>query len=102
MNTVEKICRRIDETEVLDMLQEECAELIQAASKCKRVIKGDDSVNPRDARESLVEEMADVQVMRTIVLCKILTPEEWDKVCATIGDKTGRYLERINRRTANE
>jgi NTP pyrophosphatase (non-canonical NTP hydrolase) len=50
--------------EILDILQEECAEVIQAVSKCRRFgmsneyIKGDGT-----QREHLVQEIADVWLL---------------------------------------
>lgn len=56
------------EKEVLDILQEECAEVIQAVSKCYRF--GLDNVKPgkpKTNREHLAEELGDLQAM--IDLC---------------------------------
>lgn len=57
-----------DETkEILDILQEECAEVIQAASKCKRF--GPDqtyNIDPKDETtnmKKLEKELGDVQAM---------------------------------------
>lgn len=88
MNPVAKICRQVSEGTVLDQLQEECAELIQAAAKAKRVMSGDKHVDPRSARDNLIEELADVELLHTIVMHKLLDPEEQMAVCCTIAEKT--------------
>jgi len=54
--------------EALDILQEECAEVIQVASKIKRF--GIDDTNPADKvtnRENLGKEMADLMAMMVII-----------------------------------
>ncbi len=58
------------ETEALDILQEECAELIQAASKIKRF--GIKSSNPelldaKSNRYNLIQEMGDVLALIDIL-----------------------------------
>jgi len=53
----------------LNLLQEECAELIQAASKVRRF--GIDAINPVDNvpnRDNLIQEIQDVQVFIEAVL----------------------------------
>lgn len=102
MNTLDKICRMASEKEILDMLQEECAELIQAASKTKRVMNGDRSVDPRKARLNLIEELGDVQNMLTLTAKKLLTVEEnWD-VCVGEFAKLERYCERLKERERHD
>ena len=48
----------------LELLQEECAELIQAVSKYKRAFINDPTLrmNRKDTETNLIEEMADVEV----------------------------------------
>lgn len=99
MNKIDKICRMIDAREALDMLQEECAELIKAASKTKRVLNSDPSVNPRKVRENLIEEIGDVENMLTIVMHKLLNPEEQWAVCSGEADKIQRYYDRLVERS---
>ena len=75
MDTQRKIHRRKEkemnakEKEVLDILQEECAEVIQAVSKVNRF--GADNVKPgkpKTNREHLEEELGDVLAMIDIML----------------------------------
>lgn len=50
--------------EILDILQEECAEVIQAISKCRRF--GIDNVHEKSGktqREALVQEIGDVSLL---------------------------------------
>lgn len=95
MNKIDNICRMIDAHEALDMLQEECAELIKAASKTKRVLRSDPSVDPRKTRLNLIEEIGDVENMLTIVMHKLLNAEEQWAVCSGESDKIQRYYERL-------
>ncbi len=95
MNKIDKICRMIEPHEALDMLQEECAELIKAASKTKRVLNCDPTVDPRKTRLNLIEEIGDVENMLTIVMRKLLNPEECWAVCSGEADKIQRYHDRL-------
>ena len=99
MNKIDNICRMIDAREAIDMLQEECAELIKAASKTKRVLNSDPSVNPRETRLNLIEEIGDVENMLTIVMHKLLNPEEQWAVCSGEADKIQRYYDRLVERS---
>lgn len=69
--------------EALDILQEECAELIVIASKVKRF--GAQSENPEQpgvsAQQRLVQEMADVQVLIRWV-CDLMNIDPQDLVQA--------------------
>lgn len=50
--------------EILDILQEECAEVIQAISKCRRFgIEEQNLKSGRTQREELVQEMGDVTML---------------------------------------
>jgi NTP pyrophosphatase (non-canonical NTP hydrolase) len=50
--------------EILDILQEECAEVIQAISKCRRFgIEGENLKSGRTQREELVQELGDVTLL---------------------------------------
>ena len=95
MSIIDKICRMTDEFDILDMLQEECAEPIQAASKCKRVMKGDSSVDPRQARKSLIEEIGDVRNMLTLTMQKMLDADEINEMHLGKRKKMQRYYKRL-------
>jgi NTP pyrophosphatase (non-canonical NTP hydrolase) len=57
--------------EVMDILQEECAEVIQAVSKISRFgIDNFKPGKPKTNREHLEEELGDVMAMVTILLDK--------------------------------
>ena len=50
--------------EILDILQEECAEVIQAISKCRRFgIEEQNLKTGRTQREELVQELGDVSLL---------------------------------------
>ena len=50
--------------EILDILQEECAEVIQAISKCRRFgIEEQNLKSGRTQREELVQELGDVSLL---------------------------------------
>ncbi len=61
-----------DEIRQIDILQEECAELIQALSKMKRICDetqehGHDAIKYINARKHLVEEMTHVAISSAVV-----------------------------------
>jgi NTP pyrophosphatase (non-canonical NTP hydrolase) len=50
--------------EVMDILQEECAEVVQAVSKCRRFGLDNSKPNkPKTNRQHLAEELGDLQAM---------------------------------------
>lgn len=50
--------------EILDILQEECAEVIQAISKCRRFGMNEENLKTgRTQREELVQELGDVSLL---------------------------------------
>lgn len=49
--------------EILDLLQEECAEVIQAVSKCRRFGMDDQYKGGKTHREELVQEIGDVALL---------------------------------------
>ena len=49
--------------EILDLLQEECAEVIQAVSKCRRFGLDNQHKSGKTHREELVQEIGDVALL---------------------------------------
>lgn len=76
----------------LDQLIEECAECIQAATKLKRSMEGDTPVTTIEAREHLIEEIADVSVCMT-ALHDVAPLYDVGEV---IAEKAQRWEQRIN------
>lgn len=71
----------------LDILQEECAELIKAVSKYKRnILNGDDFIA---ARANLIEELTHVAISSEIV-AKLISIEP-DDIQAEIDKKSVKY-----------
>lgn len=79
--------------EVMDILQEECAEVIQAVSKISRF--GLDNLKPgkpKTNREHLEEEIGDLMAMVTILLDKgIVTRVNLDKAEAAKIEKLKQW-----------
>lgn len=73
-------------------LAEECAECTQAALKLYRAMHGDTPVSMMDAREHLIEEIADVSVCMTAL--GDMAP--LSDVGEVITQKAARWEERIN------
>lgn len=70
-----------------EILVEECAELIQAVSKCKR--------NGTVISDNLVEELADVSIMLEQILT-VLSKTERERYDRYITTKLNRQISRIN------
>lgn len=60
MNLLEKAIEHFGEESQMNMVQEECSELIQAISKYRRAA---DIKDLRNSRENILEEVADVEIM---------------------------------------
>lgn len=81
-----KIAQHYGEGPQLLILQEECAELIQAASKIRRDA-------PR-AYEHFIDELADVSIMIQEMV-SFMDDDERTKLHKKINEKINRQLERI-------
>lgn len=67
MNIIQQIALQLGEEKVLRLLVKECAELIQAAMKLRRVRNGKNPtpVTEEEAKAALLEEIADVSICLT-------------------------------------
>ena len=90
------IVKKSSSDDIIDQMIEECGELIQACVKLKRAYRGTTPVSIMDARVALVEEMADVEVARTVMMYGILSHEERREMAQIESDKTDRWCKRIN------
>ena len=93
MNLDEKIKQHIPQDELLAQLAEECAELSQAALKLRRALTG---INPTpvtadEARENLIEEIADVYNVSGF----LLETEDFLKIYDIVQQKRERWLKRL-------
>ena len=62
--------------EILDILQEECAEVVQAVSKCRRFgINESNLKTGRTQREELVQELGDVSLLIELLKAHYLFTE---------------------------
>lgn len=85
-NFVDDILSNFDEDQQLDILEEECAELIQAVSKCKRSIDYSDFDK---RRKNLIEEMSHVTISMAVA-ARILNISEED-ILSEINKKANKY-----------
>ena len=85
---IDKCLHKFDAKIQMDILEEECAELIKACSKLKRNDMFD-SKNYMERRENLIEEMAHVYISSLIVarLCSI----DKEDILAEIDKKNKEY-----------
>lgn len=98
MSIADRICRMAGARKLLDMLQEECAELIQAASKTKRVMDEEETVDPAKTRAGMIEELADVENMILLIKRRLLNEDELTQVETTKFEKMTRYYKRLLKR----
>lgn len=85
---IDKCLHKFDAKIQMDILEEECAELIKACSKLKRNDMFD-SKNYKERRENLIEEMSHVYISSLIVarLCGIGKED----ILAEIDKKNKKY-----------
>lgn len=70
--------------EILDILQEECAEVIQIISKVRRFGWGDDAYNNKDR---LMQELADLMLMTTLLFEFKVLPKDFENLEARMEAK---------------
>lgn len=91
---MEQIIEKYGEEYILRQLAEECAELNQAALKMIRAQRRETPVLPLEARDSFVEELADVHVMLKAAR-KLLSPDEEMKMLELRMKKETRWYGRM-------
>lgn len=97
--TIKELFSAIGPHAMLDQLTEECCELGKAAMKVIRAM-GEGTPTPvslGEARENLVEELADVTVMLTLLKVGFLTEVENYDVEQTLDRKLERFVERVTK-----
>lgn len=84
----------LTQTELLCQLAEESAELAQAALKERRTLTNDNPtpISYADARNNLIEEVADVFVC----LSELLEIRDWEEVANIREQKENRWLRRLS------
>lgn len=84
----------LTQDELLCQLAEESAELAQAALKERRALEDDNPtpVSYADARNNLIEEVADVFVC----LSELLEIRDWEEVANIREQKENRWLRRLS------
>lgn len=95
MERMNEIIEKYGEEYILRQLAEECAELIQAAVKLIRVWNKETPMREDEAREHLVEEIADVHLMASVVYGFVLNVDERECVNDTYDMKENRMYERL-------
>ena len=95
MERMAEIIEKYGEECILMQLAEECAELSQAALKLIRVWKKETPMREDEAREHLVEEIADVHLMAGAIYGFILTVDERECVNDICESKEERMYARL-------
>ena len=95
MNRMNEIVKKYGEEYMLRQLAEECNELSQAALKLIRAMRRETPMRETEAREHLVEEIADVHVMAGAVFDHILFKYEQECVDEICESKKSRMFTRL-------
>lgn len=97
--TIKDLFQAVGPHALLDQLTEECCELGKAAIKVVRAM-GEGTPTPvslGEARENLVEEIADVMVMFTLLKVGFLTEVENYDIEMEMDRKFDRFVDRIEK-----
>lgn len=95
--TIKEMFDILGESYMLCQTAEEACELCKAALKVVRAMEGKTPVSVKKARENLVEEIADVLVMVTVLKDGFLTPIENYDIEQEIVRKFDRFVDRIEK-----
>ena len=95
MDRMNEIVKKYGEEYMLRQLAEECNELSQAALKLIRAMRRETPMRETEAREHLVEEIADVHVMAGAIFDHILFKAEQDSVDEICEIKKNRMYMRM-------
>ena len=91
----------MSEEALLEQMVEECGELVQAAAKRLRILRGESPtpVTLQENDEALKEEMADVRLCTSIYLEKrsLESYEYAEDVYSLLGRKKARWEERLKK-----
>ena len=95
MPRMKEIIEKYGEEYILRQLAEECCELAQAALKLVRAVYKETPMREDEAREHLVEEIADVHVMAGAVFEHMLSKSEQECVDEMCESKKSRMFMRM-------
>lgn len=95
MDRMDEIIKKHGREYMLCQLAEECCELAQAALKLVRVWEKKTPMREYEAREHLIEELADVQVMAGAVFGHMLETHEQESVLEVAESKKSRMFARM-------
>lgn len=95
MSRMNEIVKKYGEEYMLRQLAEECNELAQAALKLIRARRKETPMREDEAREHLVEEIADVHVMAGAVFQHMLFKSEQECVDELCESKKSRMFNRM-------
>ena len=91
----EQIMKKYGREYMLRQLSEECGELVQASQKLIRAWRKETPVSEKEARQKLVEEIADVLLMCMYVRDEVLTSAESRAITDTMNDKAVHMYRRM-------
>lgn len=90
-----RIAEQYGDEYIFRQLAEEASELCQASLKMVRAMRGETPVTITEARNRVLEESADVEVMLRVLKNGILTSEENAKIVSIFNRKRDRMIDRM-------
>ena len=90
-----RIAEQYGDEYIFRQLAEEASELCQASLKMVRAMRGETPVTITEARNRVLEESADVEVMLRVLKNGILTSEENATIVSIFNRKRDRMIDRM-------
>ena len=90
-----KIVEQYGREYIFRQMAEEASELCQASLKMVRAMRGETPVSEQEASAHVLEEIADVEVMLTVLKTAVLNARGLEKVASTYQKKRDRMIDRM-------
>lgn len=95
MNWEKRIVEQYGKEYIFRQLAEEASELCQASLKMVRAMRGETPVSEEDASSRVLEEIADVEVMLSVLKIAVLNARGLQKIASTYQKKKDRMIDRM-------
>ena len=95
MNWEKQIVEQYGKEYIFRQLAEEASELCQASLKMVRAMRRETPVSEQEASAHVLEEIADVEVMLTVLKTAVLNARGLEKVASTYQKKRDRMIDRM-------
>lgn len=95
MNWEKQIVEQYGKEYIFRQLAEETSELCQASLKMVRAMRGETPVSEQDASARVLEEIADVEVMLTVLKRAVVNDRGNERIAAIYEKKRTRMIDRM-------